>query len=434
MVGRQPIVDRARSVVGYELLFRPLPSSRRADDPSAGPLPDGDQMTNEVIFGALGLGIVRLTGGKTMFCNADRGVLTGRIPISLPPRQTVVEVLETVTLDDEILAGCRALKRAGYRLAADDFVWSPSAEVLLELVDIVKVDLQIVPPAELPELVEACRRFDVELLAEKVETTEQLDACLELGFDLFQGYLLGRPETIIGPAAGPSRHGVLALASAVLDDDVDFARLEHILRLEPELVYQLVQLASQGRMGETGREVRSLRQALVLVGLNRLRGWIPALLLRPAGRSIDTNMPAVLARARMVELLADIYYPGTSDMSFTAAMFSAFDLLLGVPAEKLPGILEIPPELRAAAFDRTTQTGKLIGWVIDYQRDGTFPPADCGIDRAEIAYAASCAAGWASRQTKLVDETSTAPATGRGAAAPADRVRRVGTPARTTPR
>jgi EAL and modified HD-GYP domain-containing signal transduction protein len=424
-VGRQPIMDRDRVVVGYELLYRASPTARQASNvPSSAGRLDGDQMTDAVLSGALGLGVVHLGDGKPLYCNADRAVLTGRTPVSLPPRQTVVEILETATLDDDVLAGCRALKSAGYRLAADDFAWSEQAETLLSLVDIAKIDLTLTPAGELPLLVERCRAFDVELLAEKVETEQQWEQCRNLGFDLFQGYLLGRPETITGQPTGPSRHGMLALSAAVLDDDVDYARLEQILRPEPDLVYRLVQLASTGRMGETRREVRSLRQALVLVGMNRLRGWVPTLLMRPAGPATNTNMPIVLARARMAELLADTYHPGTGDLAFTAGMFSAFDLLLGVPADRLPGMLGIPPRLCEVAFARSGPIGQLITWAADYLRDGTLPPDDSVVDLVELEYAASCAVGWSLRQSRMLDSpvVSAKPQTGslgsRGALQP----------------
>jgi c-di-GMP-related signal transduction protein len=403
VVGRQPIFDRDLELVAYELLYRPLPSSQRADDPAAPHHFDGDQTTNEVIFAALGLGIERVTGGADMFCNADRGVLTGQLPISLPPRQTVVEIVESVAIDDEILAGCHALKAAGYRLAADDFTWFDGAESLLDVVDIVKVDLRMTSMAQMPELLAQCRSYDVRLLAEKVETAGELAACQDLGFDLFQGYHLGRPNTVSGPALGASRFAVMRLASAVLDDDVDYAIIEQILRPEPELSYQLVQLASIGKFGETRREVQSLRQALVWIGLNRLRGWIPALSLRPVGRATDTNLQQVLTRARTVELLADQRYQGKGDFAFTAGMFSALDLLLGVPRAKLPHMLEIPPRLHAAVFDRTTELGQLIGWVIDFEESGVVPPLDFGITRATLTEAAALAARWAIRNTQVLD-------------------------------
>lgn len=407
VVGRQPILDREEEVAGYELLFRPLPTSESADDPEAPDEFDSDQMTNEVIFSALGIGIERLTGGKDVYCNADRGVLTGRIPISLPPKQTVIEILETVEIDDEVIAGCRALKRGGYRLAADDFVWRDGVERMLELVDIVKIDVQAMSLDAVASLAERCRPYGAKLLAEKIETPRELAAARALEFDLYQGYHLGRPKTIVGHSLGASRLGVLRLSNVVLDDNVDFKKIEEILRGEPELTYQLLQLAAIGRFGETGRQVKGVRQALVWIGLNRLRGWIPALLLRPAGRAVDSNLPAVLGRARMVELLANRFYPEQSDLAFTAGMVSAFDLLLGVPPEKLSGMLELPPLIRQAAFDRDDPIGALVGIATDYETRGTVPiGSGLGIDRSLLAHTAARAFAWAMRSSSLIDRAA----------------------------
>jgi EAL and modified HD-GYP domain-containing signal transduction protein len=390
-------------LIGYELLFRPLPTSQSANDPASPRQLSGDEMTNDVIFNALGLGIERLTGGATVFCNADRGVLTGQIPVSLPPRQTVIEVLETVALDDEVLAGCRALSRAGYRLAADDFTWITGAEDLLEIVDIVKVDLRVTPLPEVPALLEQCRAFEVQLLAEKIETADELQACQDLKFDMFQGYYVGRPSTVTGTTLGASRLATMRLASMVFDDEANYDTIDAILRTEPALSYQLIQLATIGRFGEMKRGIATTREALVWIGMNRLRGWIPALLLRPAGRAVDTNLPTVLGRARLAELLAGSLYPQQTDLAFTAGMLSAFDLLLGVPRENLPLMLDIPPELQQAAFGSETPIGRLIGDIIDYEQYGLAAACFSGIDRVGISQAAAQAFAWAMRATDLVD-------------------------------
>jgi EAL and modified HD-GYP domain-containing signal transduction protein len=130
VVARQAIFDAELDVIGYELLFRSL----KADAPR--PI-DGDLMTTSLLYSSMNIGIERLVGNNLIFCNADRGLLLGEVPITLPPERTVIEVLETVTPDAEILAGCRRLTDAGYRLALDDFLWFPGAEDLLSLATIV---------------------------------------------------------------------------------------------------------------------------------------------------------------------------------------------------------------------------------------------------------------------------------------------------------
>lgn len=402
LVGRQAIVDRAGELVGFELLFRPLPTSESAHDPDAPRQLTGDEMTNDVIFNALGLGLDRITNGRTIFCNADRGVLTGQIPVSLPPKQTVIEVLESVVIDDEVLAGCRALSRAGYRLAADDFTWAAGAEELLAVVDIVKVDLRATPMDKIPALLEQCRRYEVQLLAEKIETAEELAACHAMDFDMFQGYYVGKPSTVAGEALSSTRLSTMRLASMVFDDDASYDSIDAILRVEPELSYQLLQLSTIGRFGELRRKVTSTREALVWIGLNKLRGWIPALLLKPAGRAVDTNLPTVLGRARMAELLAAERYPRLADMAFTAGMLSAFDLLLGIPRENVPLILDIPMELQQAAFGSESPIGRLIGDIIDYEQYGS-AASFAAVDSAALGHAAAKAFSWALRATELVD-------------------------------
>lgn len=406
VIGRQPIVDRTYDVIGYELLFRALETSETAQDTASfedGVL-DGDVMSADVFFNTMGIGVERVIGSKIAFCNADRGVLTGKVAITLPPERTVVEVLESVTVDDVVLDGCRRLRKLGYRLAADDFSWFDGAERLIELVDIVKIDLKLTAADDIHALMERCRPFGVQLLAEKVETNEELARCRDLGFDLFQGYLLGRPRTIASPALGPSRNGVLRLAGVLMRADADFDQLESILRTEPALSYKLLQLAAIGRLGETKRHIRTIREALVTVGLNRIRAWLPLLLLRPTGASVDTALPTVLSRARLAELLAEQLFPADSGFAFATGMLSAFDLLLGIPHSELADALEVPDDLREAAFDGAGHIGRLVAAVIDYQTAGSVPEDLPGVDGALVDLLAAQAFVWAMVVTDQLDD------------------------------
>lgn len=401
VVGRQAITDRDAAVVGYELLFRKLPTSTVALADTDEPI-SGDQMTISVFFGALGIGVGRLTGGRAAFINADRGILVEGMPVALAPDTTVVEVLESVSIDDEVLAGCRRLKAAGYRLAADDFDWFDGAETLLALMDIVKIDIQALDHDAVEDLVRRCRHFDVKLLAEKVETATELDWCYQLGFDLYQGYHLSRPQTVTSNALNPSQRNVLRLAREVLSDSFDYAAVEAIVRVEPALAYQLVQLASLGRLGETRRPVRSIREALVLMGVDRLRSWLPALMLRPKGRAIDSNLPTILARARMVEILAERQGPGTGGYAFTAGMISGFDLLLGMDRVELMAALDIPAALKADAFGHDTPIARTLLEVIRYQ-EVCARSDQAGAEMTPLDRVAAQAFAWAMEAVDLID-------------------------------
>src|SRR5580700_4146030 len=133
-LGRQPILDRGSNVSGYELLFRSSQANfcDTTDDVMA---------TSQVIVNAvLGVGLDRLLGGKPAFINFDRTLLLGDWTALAPPEKSVVEILETVTPDEEVLAACRRLRQQGYALALDDCLDDERTQAFAPFVDMLKVD------------------------------------------------------------------------------------------------------------------------------------------------------------------------------------------------------------------------------------------------------------------------------------------------------
>lgn len=359
VVARQPIVDVDGGVVGFELLYRPT----SADSPPV----SGEQMTASVVLGALSIGVDQLVGDKAMFCNAERGVLTGETPVTLPPSRTVIEVLETVVIDDEMVEGCRSLIDRGFSIALDDFVWADGVERLLELASIVKIDLLALSRDEVTALTERCRPYDVQLLAEKVESDADVAWARQMGFDLFQGYAIERPHLVHGQTLAPSALARVQLALAMLVDDVDYDGIEETLRHEPGLAVQVLQMASLGADRGMRRTVRTVREALVLLGAVRIRQWVALTILSAQpGQSAD-GLGTALSRARMCELLARRREVPTPDFAFTAGLLSSLDLMLGLPLEQLDATFTLDEALKAAAFRRSGPVGELVGEVADYQ-------------------------------------------------------------------
>ena len=392
VVGRQPIVDRDGAVVAYELLYRPRLLHVGAIT--------GEQMTVEVLMSALSIGVDHLVGDKTMFCNAERAVITGETPVSLPPDRTVIEVLESVTIDDAIVEGCRALTATGFRIALDDFIWRPGAERILEIASVVKLDLLALGREEASALVDRCRPYDVVLVAEKVETQDDVAWAMERGFDLFQGYAVGRPVLVQGRAVGPSAAAFVDLALSLLTDEMDLDTLEQTLRREPGLVVQVLQMASVGSHKGLRRPVRTVREALVMLGTVRVRQWVSFTILGGQPGGSPDGLTTALSRARMLELLAPVRGVGGPEVAFTVGLLSCLDLLLGVELAELDRTLDIDPQLMVAAIRREGPLGELAEEVAAYQRSLANTPVGepesvAGPASAELDAAAAEAFAWA---------------------------------------
>ncbi|MBM3749519.1 MAG: diguanylate phosphodiesterase, partial [Acidobacteria bacterium] len=174
-VARQPIFDDQFKVFGYELLFRS--GAVNAYDGT-----DSSRATSQVITTSFfTLDMQRVVGGKLAFLNFDRELLLRDCVSLLPKRMAAVELLESVRPDQEVIAACRRIKERGYLLALDDVVSLNGIEPLLEVADIIKVDFRKAPPAEQARLARCGRQRGIQMLAEKLETQEELERARELG-------------------------------------------------------------------------------------------------------------------------------------------------------------------------------------------------------------------------------------------------------------
>jgi c-di-GMP-related signal transduction protein len=181
----QPIVNRRRKIFGYEALSRSGWDNRFTGD--------SDAATQNMVGDWMFHGLDELTGGRRTFLNCTREALVRGLLTPLPP-STVLELLETVEPDKEVLGACRRMKELGYQIALDDFQHSEKMESLIRLADYVKVDFRLSGKEERREIIRRLKTSATTLVAEKIETNEEFETARGEGFQLFQGYYLGRPE------------------------------------------------------------------------------------------------------------------------------------------------------------------------------------------------------------------------------------------------
>ena len=318
-IARQPIFARDKTVVAYELLFRQTAENVFGSH-------DPDQATKACLDTAILVGFDFLKG-HSVFVNCTRDCLLSGYVALFSPEITVVEVLETVTPDQEVVAACRKLKKAGYRIALDDFVDQPAYAPLTELADIIKVDFRLSPPPVREALVRKFANQRTQLLAEKVETHEEFAAALQLGFTLFQGYFFCKPVVVSTHDISSSRVSYLRILKAANAPELDFGKIEELIKSEPALYYRLLRYLNSAAFGFRV-EVKSIAQALVLLGERDLRRWLTlvCVVLANSGKPHELVVLA-LVRARFCELLAT-RSKVTESASFMLGLFSLMDAIL----------------------------------------------------------------------------------------------------------
>nr|WP_092072337.1 HDOD domain-containing protein [Dendrosporobacter quercicolus]NSL48579.1 HDOD domain-containing protein [Dendrosporobacter quercicolus DSM 1736]SDM40365.1 EAL and modified HD-GYP domain-containing signal transduction protein [Dendrosporobacter quercicolus] len=382
-VARQPIFDFKRSVIAYELLFRR--ENRQAYDSS-----DGDKATEELIVNSfLNIGMDVLTNGKRAFINFTANGITSGIAELLPPDMVAVEILETVEPDRRVIEACRLLKRQGYVLALDDFVFRPGYEPLIGLADIIKVDFMLTKAGERAAVIQRFGRRNLRFLAEKVETQQDFQEAYDGGYSYFQGYFFSKPVIIARKGIPFGRLAAFQLLKTVNSTVLDLSQVEAVIKEELAFSYQLLKYINSSAFG-LREEVRSIRHALILLGQRELQKWSSLIALREMGQDKPPELiRATQLRAHFGELIARQLKlgPASAD-AFLAGQLSLMDAVLDQPMDEILTELPLKKEIKAALLGDSNIYRDILNLCIAYERaewNEIFCCAEkLGLDEAEL--------------------------------------------------
>jgi c-di-GMP-related signal transduction protein len=341
LVARQPIVDAQRQLAGFELLFRDSTENRT-------PACDPTVATRKTLDAAVLLGLDILSAGHQLFLNCGEKFLLDGFPTLFPAELTVIEVLETVRPLAEIVETCGELKRLGYRIALDDFVPQPSYDALVYLADLIKVDVQATSRDACAALAKRYLARNLQLLAEKVETEEQFQTAVNLGFTLFQGHWFSKPAVLSTASLGELEVNRKRVCDLLSEPHLDLVEAENVIKSDPALFYRLLKyLASPAFYLQS--EIRSVLQALMLLGPEQVRKWL-VLVSSAAGEATSAQkatLNAALVRAKFVELIATEAQLRSPE-PFLLGLLSSFDSILGLPVNVIADDLAVSEDVRAA--------------------------------------------------------------------------------------
>ncbi|MBM3791225.1 MAG: HDOD domain-containing protein [Acidobacteria bacterium] len=361
-LARQPIFDRKEAVIGYELLLR---SGLDNFFPSQGVLHASEMaLDNYFVFG-----LETLTGGRRAFVNFNRSALVGGYPGLLPKERIVVEILETVFPDPEVIIACRSLKEAGYCVALDDFVYSEQAAPLLDFADIVKIDFLATTLEEKRTVRDKTLSRGIQLLAEKVETHDDILAAVEMGCSYFQGHFYCRPQILKRRDVPGFRPNYLRLLRAVNRDAINLQEIEQIFKQEPSLLYKLLRYLNSAYFSFLSR-INSIRHALSLLGEINLRRWTSVVaLVEMAGNRPQELVVLSLSRARFCELLAmPLRLRGREIELFMLGLFSTLDVIVG--RDMTSALREVPlsQDVKDALTFRENRFARVLDLLLAYEK------------------------------------------------------------------
>jgi c-di-GMP-related signal transduction protein len=362
-LARHAIFDRNISLFGYELLFRSCVSETAnvTDDTSS---------TLQVLANSLlSSGLHTVCCNAPVFINFGKEMLTSQWTSLFPPQSVVIEILETVEPDQDVIEACGKLREMGYLMALDDIRDEHTASRLVELATFVKVDFRQTSKELQRKLAEKYHATGKYLLAEKVETHDEFQWAYEAGYDYFQGFFFAKPALLKGRHLPNVKVNALRLLTEGQKEELNFQRLENIIRCDVSLSYKLFRYANAALFARA-KPVSTVRDALVAMGELDIRRWITLATLGELGAgAIRELVVHALVRARFCETMATAAGLLRAGDAFLVGMFSLLDALVNRPLGEVLAELALPEHISSALLreDDKSKIGAIYRIALQYE-------------------------------------------------------------------
>lgn len=350
-IARQPIFNKERKVVGYELLYR-------EDGENAYRGQDENSSTMAVIRNAMLSNFHSLTEGKRGMINFPPDLIVEKYPLLFSPENLVVDLLTPEQGGPEWEEAVLEMGRKGFVFSMDAAVAAPLDSEEAQWQNQVKMVLQMdflhTKPEDWMSLVRKGRGAGRQLMAKKIETQEDFDAATRLGFDYYQGYFFSKPVMLSGKDIQTIRVVYFQILDELAKESPDFKELTRIIEGDVGLSYKILKMINSVAYGGSS-EIESIHQAVVRIGLEELRKWIIVLMMKDLsdGKS-DELLHQSLVRANLMEAMAENLNMGAQKrIAFLTGLFSLLDVIMDRPMEEIIADLSLKEEIKDAIMGRT---------------------------------------------------------------------------------
>jgi len=361
---RQPILDINKQLFAYELLFRDGISN-------AFPEIDGNEATSKIVAGSqFDFSLSDFTGTNPAFINFTLETIAQKFPTLIPKEELVIEILETERPGKRLLAEVKELHGLGYAIALDDYIHEPVWRHFFPFIEFIKVDFLATSLEQVKAICAAVKEFPhIKLLAEKIETNEQYQLAVELGFSYFQGYFFAKPETLKVKSLSPAQFSLAELLYEISKPDSDLPKITQVFEMDVNLSYKLLRY-SNSPVFRRRTEISTIKQAIVTLGKVELQKFISVLF---SAQMVSDKPPELMAmslcRAKFLEGLAKQSPKIDSEsVAFLTGMMSLIDVIIGENMQSAMEKLPLANEIQAALLNNEGELAQLLAVAKNYEQ------------------------------------------------------------------
>lgn len=359
-IARQGIYDINDNVIAYELLYRDSLKN------SFNPLIEENEATYSVIQNISSFGLDNLTDNKKAFVNFPEELIKKNTATLLPSNKVVIEILENVKPTKEVIENLVYLKNMGYSISLDDVDSFKNIINFIGVIDIVKVDFRLANKEERRIIELICKKYKIDLLAEKIETREELEEAKELGYKYFQGYYYSKPSVFLGKDLSVKNTSIFMLLAELLKEEFDIDKVESIMKNDIALTYKFLRFINSAYFNFL-QEVKSIKQAIVLIGREELRKWLSIMTFVRMSSENNEYAKNTIIRAKLCEEIAREIKCKEEASAFMVGLFSNIHMMIEKDVEYVVETLPLNIEIKNALLGKDNLLKDILDITIAYE-------------------------------------------------------------------
>lgn len=360
-VVRQPIISDAKELLGYEILYQEDASSlyNQADTQAANAIEDF----------LIEFDSNKFLEGKTAFLTFTPNLLLKNIPRMFQPEKLVIQIEDNSIVHPLAQKIIYRYKKQGYRIAVKGFEFSPRYFSLLDIIDIIKLDFSQRDPSQ-KSIADIGKSFNKQIIAYNVNTPEAYARAVELGCKFLQGTAVAEAMSSTIKRMDHMQSNFFQLVVAVTKDEPDVDAIADIISRDVTLAFSLIKLVNSAYFALRNK-ARSVKQALVVLGLGQLKQWVYLLSFKQSEGQLSSELIKIsFLRANFCSELSQFVpdLPISKSEAYLMGMFSTLGLLMEVPLEDALVELPISDDVKKALLTGEGRCGRLYHLVGAYEK------------------------------------------------------------------
>ncbi len=298
LISKRAVFNQSGGTDMYQMMYSFASKKNPTGDESLVTAEEIDDAKNYIT-----LNMEAIFGKKTAYIRFSQLLLENNFNELFLKEKLIIEIPTLLLADASTLQRVMRLKRLGYTIALSGLLYNEDNEELFNFADILRFDINS-DGDEIAYTVKKCHERGKRAMADNVDEAEHFDFARELDIDYVCGGFFSKPVLETKRSGGPMIKTFLEILALLYSPDPNIEYISAVISTDPVLTIKLLKVINQ-LCADKGNTVSTVRQALVMLGIDRLKEWIYLVGLQRLNRNSPAEiLRLALFRARFCERIS----------------------------------------------------------------------------------------------------------------------------------